>query len=460
MPPLTAHGKERDAALDVKSNAAAGPEDLTTWDRCLLGFNAGPPIIGGGYNANVQLFQTADYVVLVTEMVHDARIIPLDGRAAALAHPPVEGRFARPLGRRHAGHRVEKFSGRRNRHLEPAPRRARVQHRRKPAPDRADPPRQCRHAVVRIHHRRPDRLDPAMDGVDDHAEERRADVRYACHEGNYGMAGICPARARRKKRMATERPNPSRSGSTRRRELPADSDTADLPPRAAAFALVPKRGDWRGDDFEGHTRCDLVLGCRSVLFLPRPVSAQATASGIAGVVRDTSGAVLPGVTVEAASPALIEKVRTVVTDGEGRYNIVDLRPGTYSVTFTLPGFNTVRREGIELTTGFTATVNADMQVGALEETITVTGAAPLVDTQNVRQQNVVSSELLDSLPSAGKGIAGLVKLVPGMTGGSDSGGASGIYSANTAARRPSMARAASRCRTTACRRTTWRAPAT
>ena len=89
---------------------------------------------------------------------------------------------------------------------------------------------------------------------------------------------------------------------------------------------------------------------------------------------------LPGVTVEAASPALIEKVRTVVTDSEGRYNIVDLRPGTYTVTFTLAGFSTFKREGIELTAGFTATVNADMKVGALEETITVTGAAPLVDT--------------------------------------------------------------------------------
>jgi hypothetical protein len=80
MPPLTSHGKERDAALDAKTKVAAGPEDLTTWDRCLLGFNAGPPIIGGGYNAHVQIFQTADYVVLLTEMVHDARIIPLDGR--------------------------------------------------------------------------------------------------------------------------------------------------------------------------------------------------------------------------------------------------------------------------------------------------------------------------------------------------------------------------------------------
>ena len=86
LPPLTSRGKERDAALDAKSKAAAGPEDLTTWDRCLLGFNAGPPIIGGGYNANVQVFQTADYVVLLTEMVHDARIIPLDRRPPLPSH--------------------------------------------------------------------------------------------------------------------------------------------------------------------------------------------------------------------------------------------------------------------------------------------------------------------------------------------------------------------------------------
>ena len=98
------------------------------------------------------------------------------------------------------------------------------------------------------------------------------------------------------------------------------------------------------------------------------------AGGIAGVVKDTSGAVMPGVTVEASSAALIEKVRSVTTAADGRYNIVDLRPGTYTVTFTLPGFNTYRREGIELTVGFTATVSAALQVGALEETITVTFA--------------------------------------------------------------------------------------
>src|SRR5205814_3439843 len=130
----------------------------------------------------------------------------------------------------------------------------------------------------------------------------------------------------------------------------------------------------------------LVLGViLSTLLVPLSAAAQqAQASGIAGVVKDASGAVLPGVTVEAASPALIEKVRTVVTDGEGRYNIVDLRPGTYIVTFSLPGFGTVRREGISLTGGFTATVNVELSVGAVAETITVTGGAPLVDTQNTK----------------------------------------------------------------------------
>jgi len=99
--------------------------------------------------------------------------------------------------------------------------------------------------------------------------------------------------------------------------------------------------------------------------------AQGQTGSIAGVVKDTSGAVMPGVTVEAASPALIEKVRTVVTDGQGAYRIVDLRPGVYTVTFTLTGFSTFKREGIELTTAFTANVNAEMKVGTLQETVTV-----------------------------------------------------------------------------------------
>src|SRR6187397_359484 len=123
-----------------------------------------------------------------------------------------------------------------------------------------------------------------------------------------------------------------------------------------------------------------------VVLLPELARAQAS---IAGVVRDTSGAVLPGVTVEAASPALIEKVRSVVTDGNGQYRVVDLRPGVYALTFTLPGFSSVKREGIELAGSFTATVNADMRVGSLEETVTVTGQASVVDVQNVTQQRVL-----------------------------------------------------------------------
>src|SRR5687767_8839707 len=120
--------------------------------------------------------------------------------------------------------------------------------------------------------------------------------------------------------------------------------------------------------------------------LVAPSSVMAQTGGIAGVARDVSGAVVPGVTVEATSPALIEGVRTAVTDGQGNYYITELRPGTYTVTFTLAGFSTFRRENVVLSTGVTATVNAQMQVGGLEETLTVTGASPVVDIRNVRTQ--------------------------------------------------------------------------
>ena len=150
-------------------------------------------------------------------------------------------------------------------------------------------------------------------------------------------------------------------------------------------------------------------------------SAQQT-SGIAGVVKDSSGGVLPGVTVEAASPALIEKVRTATSDGEGRYNIVDLQPGTYTIAFTLTGFSTFKRDGVTLTSGFTATVDAQMSVGALEESVTVSGASPLVDTQNVRKQLVATSDLLSALPTSSKQIYTLVTLTPGYTGVTDVGG--------------------------------------
>lgn len=142
----------------------------------------------------------------------------------------------------------------------------------------------------------------------------------------------------------------------------------------------------------------LLLVC--ALLVPSTARAQSATSGaIAGIARDATGAVLPGVTVEASSPALIEKVRTAVTDDQGNYKIIDLRPGRYSVAFTLPGFSTYRRDGIELTTGFTATANAEMKVGSLEETVTVTGASPVVDIQNVRSQTVLSRAVLDALPA-------------------------------------------------------------
>src|SRR5439155_16313461 len=112
----------------------------------------------------------------------------------------------------------------------------------------------------------------------------------------------------------------------------------------------------------------------TLAILPRVAGAQGTsAASIAGVVKDTSGAVLPGVTVEAASPALIEKVRTTVTDEKGEYRIIELRPGAYSVTFTLLGFSSLKRDGLELGSSFTATLNVELKVGGLEETVTVSG---------------------------------------------------------------------------------------
>src|SRR5207249_1307838 len=136
-------------------------------------------------------------------------------------------------------------------------------------------------------------------------------------------------------------------------------------------------------------------------------------ASIVGVVQDSSGAVMPGVTVEAASPALIEQVRSAVTDGAGRYSIIDLRPGTYTVTFTLPGFRTVKREGIVLEGAFAAQVNAALAVGTIEETVTVTGASPVVDLQSTQNQTVINREALDVLPAA-RTMQGGASLVPGV----------------------------------------------
>src|SRR5688572_6012990 len=157
------------------------------------------------------------------------------------------------------------------------------------------------------------------------------------------------------------------------------------------------------------------LGLLLTLSLVYPAAVLAQGS-ISGIVRDTSGAVLPGVTVEAASPVLIEKARTAVTDGGGQYRIVDLRPGTYAVTFSLVGFSTVKREGIELSGSFAATVNADLRVGTVEETITVTGESPVVDIQNTTKQAVMTREILDAIP-AGRNHRLFAVLIPGMSGG-------------------------------------------
>jgi hypothetical protein len=154
------------------------------------------------------------------------------------------------------------------------------------------------------------------------------------------------------------------------------------------------------------------LAALVVVVLLFPVAAAAQAS-ITGVVKDTSGAVLPGVTVEATSPALIEKVRSVTTDGTGQYRIVSLPPGTYSVTITLPGFSVLKREGVELTGTFVATVNADLRVGTLEETVTVTGEAPTVDVQSTRKQETISQEVLEAIPHS-RTQANLTTLVPGI----------------------------------------------
>ena len=157
----------------------------------------------------------------------------------------------------------------------------------------------------------------------------------------------------------------------------------------------------------------VVMGCCLLLGPAAGAGAQVgDAASIAGVVRDASGGVLPGVTVEAASPALIDKVRSAITDGQGLYRIVDLRPGVYTVTFVLPGFSTFRREGLELTTGFTANIAVELKLSTLEETITVTGETPVVDIQSSRQQTTLARATLDALPTSGR-ISQYANIIPG-----------------------------------------------
>jgi hypothetical protein len=156
----------------------------------------------------------------------------------------------------------------------------------------------------------------------------------------------------------------------------------------------------------------LVLSCLAPL--QAATFAQGVTGGaIAGVVKDATGGVMPGVTVEASSPALIEKVRTAVTDNNGLYKIVDLSPGVYTATFTLSGFSTLKREGIELAAAFTATINAEMRVGTLEETITVSGQSPLVDVESTTQHRTITQALMQDLP-AGKNCTAFGVLIPGV----------------------------------------------
>ena len=167
--------------------------------------------------------------------------------------------------------------------------------------------------------------------------------------------------------------------------------------------------------------------CACLALMPATAFAQAS---ITGVVKDASGGVLPGVTIEATSPALIEKSRSTVSDGAGQYQIIQLAPGTYTVTFTLAGFNTFKRDGVELSGSFVAVINADMKLGELAETITVTGETPLVDVRSAGVQQVVSKEVVDAVPTGRLGI-NLAALQPGIILGA--GGAVGAANTNSLA---------------------------
>ena len=144
----------------------------------------------------------------------------------------------------------------------------------------------------------------------------------------------------------------------------------------------------------------LLIRSLAVMAILAAGQSVATAQSLAGTVRDTSGAVLPGVTIEVSSPALITKVRTGVTDEAGQYRIPDLPPGTYKISFTLPSFATVLREGVELTGAGVMTISTEMRVGSVAESVTVTGESPVVDIQTARQQTVISGDVVRALPAS------------------------------------------------------------
>jgi hypothetical protein len=155
----------------------------------------------------------------------------------------------------------------------------------------------------------------------------------------------------------------------------------------------------------------------AVLLAILPSAAYGQAA-LAGIVRDTSGAVLPGATIEAASDVLLERVRTAVTDGAGQYRLTELPPGAYTVTFSLAGFTTVQRQGVSVSGVGVTTINAELRVGTLQETITVTGETPIVDVQSARRGQVLSDDIVKTLPAT-RGYNAIVFLVPSVTGGSN-----------------------------------------
>ena len=174
----------------------------------------------------------------------------------------------------------------------------------------------------------------------------------------------------------------------------------------------------------GNRTFGFLLVCVVIGLVPKTASAQAT---MAGVVRDSSGAVLPGVTVEASSPVLIEKTRSTATDGNGRYQIIDLRPGVYAVVFSLSGFTTAKSDGVTLVGTATTTLNSELRVSGVAETITVSGEAPTVDVRSTTRQANLDQGLVSAVPSARNPFA-LGVLIPGVsqsfsTAGRDVGGA-------------------------------------
>ena len=159
-----------------------------------------------------------------------------------------------------------------------------------------------------------------------------------------------------------------------------------------------------------HLAASLFLSLLCIVMTARPARAQST---IAGIVKDATGAVLPGVTVEVGSDVLIERTRTAVTDGQGQYRIIDLRPGMYFVTFSLTGFQTIKREDIDLPGEFTATVNAEMRIGAVAETVTVSGASPTVDVQSAAHIQSLDRDALDNIPT-GRTIQSIGQIIVGI----------------------------------------------